>query len=275
MTAEYSFDENQTELMKRCALPILLVLTALAIGISILALASGYVTVFQNLFYFPILVASISCPRKGLYFTTACSALYFILIVPVFGYYNEIAAALIRVFFFELVAVVVGYLSWKRQKAENALKEQLTNLNDIVQRQTEYIKMELDDARRLETAYRSETGYHEKIIDGAAVAILNWNPEGYIIKANPAVCDFLRIRESELLGRRITAILPLDESGLTTYPTYVETDIHTTGGQIAKALWVISRIEETAGEENPMVYMAIGVALPSRVLLEESLSGHR
>ncbi len=258
-----TFEEDRLELIKRCIIPAVALTLALAIGISALCLSAGYINVFQNLFYLPILIVTICYPGAGLPFATFCSAVYFTLIFLVFGYRSEIVAILTRIAFFELITGVVAYMAMKLKDTENALKNQLANLGTIVQEQTDYISRELEESHRLENAYRRATVYHEMIMGQAGAAIVIWNPEQYITGVNPVLCQYLGMDESDLVGRKITSILPLEESGIYAYPVRIETMVRSGDGALKRGIWVVSEIRET-GQDKPLAYMSIGQEVPER-----------
>ena len=73
-----------------------IVTTFFAIAVSIYYLRSGQFIVFQNLFYFPIIIACIYYLRKGFVFSVLLAFLYFFLIVAHTADSNLIREALIR-----------------------------------------------------------------------------------------------------------------------------------------------------------------------------------
>lgn len=258
-----TLEEDRLDLIKRCIIPAVAVTLALSIGISVLCLSAGYINVFQNLFYIPILIVTVYYPRKGLIFASLCSLVYFSLIYLIFGYRSELFSVLFRIAFFELITAVVAYMAMKLKDTETALKNQLANLGSIVQEQTDYISRELEESHRLENAYRRATVYHEMIIGQAGAAIVIWNPEQYITGVNPVFCRYLGMDETDLVGRKITSILPLEESGICTYPLRLETMVRTGDGSLKRGVWVVSEIRET-GHEKPMAFMSIGQEVTDR-----------
>ena len=92
----------------------LIVTTFLSIGVSLYFLHMGTSVVFQNLYYFPILIACIFYQKKGLIFSITLSAFYFFLVILFSNSQTIISLALIRVFIFITIASVVTFLSQMR-----------------------------------------------------------------------------------------------------------------------------------------------------------------
>lgn len=262
---ESNLDDNRLVLVKRFAVPAITVTTILAIGIEMVCLSIGLTYVFQNLFYIPILIAAGNYPKRALSFTTACCAVYAVLVIGVFGYHDELTAVLVRVLFFELITVVVSSMSARCGNAEVALRTQLTNLNEIVHEQTEYISRELEQSHQLEMAYRNATKYHEMVLGQTGAAIMIWNPEDYVTKVNGALSELLGIESSELIGRKVQTILPLAERGASGYPFRMETALRATEGRPRRALWTVSEVLDTE-RETVVAKMAVGQELPDQYL---------
>ena len=103
---------------------ILITLMTIAIFIvSIISLLSGWQTIFQNLFYFPIILACVYYVKRGFVFSVLLACGYFILMACFSQDFVVLEGALIRVLIFVLVAGVITYLSLIRIQAEEALKE--------------------------------------------------------------------------------------------------------------------------------------------------------
>ena len=106
-------------------LPLILIII-LTIGIfivSLISLLSGWQTIFQNLFYFPIILACVWYVKRGFVFSVLLACGYFVLMACFSQDFVVLEGALIRVLIFILVAGVITYLSQIRIRAENALKE--------------------------------------------------------------------------------------------------------------------------------------------------------
>ncbi|MEI6293157.1 MAG: PAS domain-containing protein, partial [Methanomicrobiales archaeon] len=106
-------------------LPLILIigLTIVIFIVSIISLLSGWQTIFQNLFYFPIILACVYYVRRGFVFSVVLACSYFVLMAIFSNDLVVLEGALIRVLIFILVAGVITYLSMIRIRAEDALKE--------------------------------------------------------------------------------------------------------------------------------------------------------
>jgi len=106
-------------------LPLILItfITIAIFIISIVSLLSGWQTIFQNLFYFPIILACIYYVKRGFVFSLLLACSYFVLMAIFSQDSVVLEGALIRVLIFVLVAGVITYLSIIRIKAEKALKK--------------------------------------------------------------------------------------------------------------------------------------------------------
>jgi PAS domain S-box-containing protein len=105
-------------------LPIFLAILTIAIVIiSIISLLSGWQTIFQNLFYFPIILACVYYVKRGFVFSVLLACGYFVLMACFSQDLLVLQGAFIRVLIFILVAGVITYLSIIRIRAEEALKE--------------------------------------------------------------------------------------------------------------------------------------------------------
>jgi PAS domain S-box-containing protein len=107
----------------RFPLLLLSLLTVIVFIFSIISLMSGWQTIFQNLFYFPILLACVYYLRRGFVFSVILACSYFILMAIFSQDPVVLQGALIRVLIFILVAGVITHLSIIRIRAEGALKE--------------------------------------------------------------------------------------------------------------------------------------------------------
>jgi PAS domain S-box-containing protein len=104
----------------------LILITILTIGIfivSLISLLSGWQTIFQNLLYFPIILACVWYAKRGFVFSVILACGYFVLMVYFSNDPVVLQGAFIRVLIFILVAGVITYLSQIRIRAEKALKE--------------------------------------------------------------------------------------------------------------------------------------------------------
>jgi len=111
--------------LKKRWLPLILivVLTIAIYIVSIISLLSGWQTIFQNLFYFPIILACVYYVKRGFVFSVILACSYFVLMAVFSKDLVVLEGALVRVLIFILVAGVITYLSMIRIRAEEALKE--------------------------------------------------------------------------------------------------------------------------------------------------------
>ena len=94
-----------------------------AVAISVYYLTLDRFIVFQNLFYFPIIISCIYYLKRGFVFSVFLSCLYFLFIVIHTTDSVILIQALIRVIIFIAVAGIVTFLSMHRQREEELLLE--------------------------------------------------------------------------------------------------------------------------------------------------------
>lgn len=124
---------NNPQTIRSIRTPFVLVAitTLAAIAISIYCLLSGWVIIFQNIFYFPIIIACMYYKKKGFIFSTALSIIYFLLVMVFTKDPAVIMQALIRAFIFAGIAGIVTNLSIKRRQGEAVLTESETRYRNI------------------------------------------------------------------------------------------------------------------------------------------------
>jgi len=113
---------------------VIAVTTLATIAVSIYCLLSGWVIIFQNLFYVPIIIACVYYTKKGLAFSVVLSFAYLLLIIAFTRDSAIIIQALIRVVIFVGVAGITTFLSIKRKQAEEALCRERDHLEDLNRR---------------------------------------------------------------------------------------------------------------------------------------------
>jgi len=106
--------------------------TAIVIAISIFSLLQGWLTIFQNFFYFPIIISCVFYLKRGFVFSVFLAFLYLGMILSVSRDPVVLEGALIRVIIFILVAGVITYLSMIRIHAEEALLDSERKLTQII-----------------------------------------------------------------------------------------------------------------------------------------------
>lgn len=248
-------------LVKRCAVPVIVLTSSLAIGISVLCLSIGYSIIFPHLYYLPIIFACTNFPRKGFFFTSCLSLLYLFLVLFITHDTVLLGQALVRIICFEAVGFVIAWLSIKRLNAEKALTQQRDKLSTIVRNQNECIKNELQQCHRLESAYRDSYEFYECLMDQNKVPIIVWNSSLYITKTNPAFEQLVGRPRDELLGRKIFAVLPVEEVVRKGYSVTVVLPVQGNDGGVHQMIWTISTIY-TDNPADPSAAIAIGQEIP-------------
>jgi PAS domain S-box-containing protein len=105
------------------------VLTIAIFIISVISLLSGWQTIFQNLFYFPIILACVYYVKRGFVFSVLLACGYFVLMGCFSQDFVMLEGAFVRVLIFILVAGVITYLSMIRIRAEDTLYESKRQLD--------------------------------------------------------------------------------------------------------------------------------------------------
>jgi PAS domain S-box-containing protein len=107
--------------------------SVLCIAISIFSLKSGTFIVFQNLFYFPIIISCFYYKKQGFAISVALSCIYFFLIIAFTSDPMIIGNAVIRVIIFIFIAAVVTALAIARVRAEDALRRSEANYRSVIE----------------------------------------------------------------------------------------------------------------------------------------------
>jgi PAS domain S-box-containing protein len=149
---------------------IVAVTTLAAIATSIYCLSSGWVIIFQNLFYVPIIIACVFYTKKGFAFSVFLSFIYLFLIIAFTRNSAVIIQALVRVCIFVGVAGVTTFVSIKRKRVEQALKETL----------------------ELKQAVLNNISYAVSVID---------TTDFTIVSANKPFLDTYKLEEEEAIGK--------------------------------------------------------------------------
>jgi PAS domain S-box-containing protein len=153
--------------------------TIISISICVYCLSSGITIIFQNLFYFPIIIACVFFGKKGFAFSIALAWLYFIFVLIFSADISTTWQALIRVIIFMLVAAVISYLSSAR---ENAVKKQI---------QTQAL--------------------YKNVVDSATkVSIIATDKDGIITAFNSGAEQMLGYRGEEAIGTKTPAFIHLE-----------------------------------------------------------------
>jgi len=157
---------------KKGWLPLVLIaiLTVAIFIVSVISLLSGWLAIFQNLFYFPIILACVYYVRRGFVFSVLLACGYFLLMAIFSQDPVVLQSALIRVMIFILIAGVITYLCIIRLRAEEAL-------------------------RASEIRYRR---LFETTQDGILIIDAD---TGKIVDANPFLIDLLGLPHEQFIGK--------------------------------------------------------------------------
>lgn len=142
--------------------------TLLAVGVSLYFLRTGRFIIFQNLFYFPIIIACVYYLKRGFAFSAGLALLYFILVSVHTDNFIIIAEALVRFVIFILIAGIMTFISLR-----------LKRMNEKFLRDTE----EWEDA-------------FDAVPDLVAVIDNNFR----IVKANRAMAERLHLTQEACVG---------------------------------------------------------------------------
>jgi len=154
-------------------LPLILiaVLTIAIFIVSIISLLSGWQTIFQNLFYFPIILACVYYVKRGFVFSVILACSYFVLMAVFSKDLVVLEGALVRLLIFILVAGVITYLSMIRIRAEEALKESEEFNRGLVENMPNLVLV-YDHERKIRYVNRTATmilGYSAEELEGTDV----------------------------------------------------------------------------------------------------------
>lgn len=222
--------------------PVLVLLTVLAIGLTVLCLSFGYTIVFQNLYYLPIIMVCVNYPKRGMLFTTCVSAVYVLLIVAITRDPSLLAPALVRFAFFELVAGIMVHLSARKAETEASLKADRDTLTEKIAAQDEFIHTELEKSQRLANTYREMNQHEQMLFNRLAIPLLVLNPDRYIIRVNEEFTKLCGRQETDLVGRKLATLPLLEEASKKPYGTSVEADLTGADGSLHPVLWSFSAI---------------------------------
>lgn len=119
----------------------IIALTIISIIISIIFLRHDVLYIFQNIYYFPIILSCAFYPKKGFYFSIFITFLYFAFIYYFNNQSQILIEALVRCAFFIIIASVVTYLSHIRIQTFQELRQSqlkyeslLSNVSGLIYR---------------------------------------------------------------------------------------------------------------------------------------------
>ncbi len=152
---------------KNLPLIVLLITSLLSIMVSILALRSGTYIIFQNLFYFPVIIACYYYKRTGFIVAIALALSYFMLTAAYTSDSSVILNAIIRAIIFIAIGAIVAGMSAARTRTEEKLMLK---------------------------------AFNESIVQNISDGIVVLNDRGEVFFANPALQKLLGYTADELKG---------------------------------------------------------------------------
>ncbi len=152
--------------------------TLVAIAVSFYYLNAGEFFVFQNIFYFPIIIACLYYLKRGFVFSLLLAFLYLFLMTSYTADFTLIREAMIRVVLFILVAGVVTFISFQRREAQLALRES-------------------------EERYRT-------MVENTRDLIYTTDRKGFLTYVNPMLEKTMGYAEGELLGKSFADLIAPD-----------------------------------------------------------------
>lgn len=223
--------------------PAIVLLSALAVGVGIISLCLGYPYVFQNLFYFPIILVCVWFPRKGLPITGLLSLIYIAMILLLHDSRSEVIPALIRIAFFLLVGAVIVYQSKRCRSQESQLLAHQESLKKTIEEQTERIHQELDQSHRMEKAYKDTCGHYELILESLKTPLAILNTDLYITNTNAAFEKLTGYPRSELRGRKLSTVLQIEDASIREFGRDSGQEL----AHKAQVRWIFTGVSEAEG----------------------------
>jgi signal transduction histidine kinase len=178
------------------------VTTLATIAISIYCLLSGWVIIFQNLFYVPIIIACVYYTKKGFAFSVVLSFIYLVIIIAVTRDPAVMIEALLRVVIFVGVAGVTTFLSMKLKQAEEELIRHREHLEELVAGRTKELRTA--NARLTEEVTERKRAEDELMQRAEDLTRSNAELEQFAYVASHDLQEPLRMVASytQLLGKR-------------------------------------------------------------------------
>lgn len=169
----------------KVSLYALIISSLIVIILTIISLSLGITIVFQNLYYFPIIIACAFYLRKGFIFSLILIGIYGLFILIFAHTQNELISALIRILIF---IVVAGVVTWLSSRYEERTKE-------LIESEKKF--------KQLFNANDSGIALHEIICDERG------NPVDYrFLNVNPSYEKMTGLLGSDIVGKTVREILP-------------------------------------------------------------------
>src|ERR1035437_10248687 len=96
---------NNSSLGRKFVLPAIIFLTILGTVVPLYRFTHGYKLFFNGALFLPIVLTCIYYPKKGILYTTCVSVIYVLVLLLFPRYPALLITAIIRVIFFEIVAI--------------------------------------------------------------------------------------------------------------------------------------------------------------------------
>ena len=130
----------------RTPLIVIIASTVIVLAVSVFSIVQGWLTIFQNLFYFPIIISCVYYQKRGFVFSVILAGTYFAMMLAVTRDLATLEGALIRVIIFIVVAAVITYISVIRVRTEAALRDSEIKFREIFNSANDAIQVnEIDD----------------------------------------------------------------------------------------------------------------------------------
>jgi len=176
--------------------------SVLSITVSIISLLIGITIVFQNLFYFPIIIACAFYLKRGFIYSLLLTGIYGILILIFAQSSGELVSALVRIVIFILVGGVVTWFSSRYFEITDELLESEKKFRDL---------FDANDAG---------VAIHEVVYDDTGEAV-----DYRFLDINPAYKQLTGLQAVDIIGKSVCDLLP----GTEEYWIKTFTDVSNTG----------------------------------------------
>jgi len=182
-------------------LPLILlsILTLVSLIISIVLVNLGLAIIFV-----PIILACMYYAKRGFVFSVFLVCIYFFLTITLSSDLNVLQIAAIRAPVFIFVAGVITYLSLQRTRVEEGLLKKTEELHAAYEELTaseEELRHNLEELTLQEQALRESDERYRLINDASLDYIYSYDKAGRFTSANRSLCDAMRLRNDQILGR--------------------------------------------------------------------------
>jgi PAS domain S-box-containing protein len=168
----------------------LIVSTIFAIAVSFYCLNTGRYIVFQNLFYFPIIIACVYYLRNGFLFSVLLTLFYLLLVLAYTSNSMIIRDAFIRVAIFIMVAGIISAISLKKDIAERALGRDIT------------------ERKRVEELLRQQKEEQQVVFNAIPAMIFYKDTGNKFIRVNRALAEVSGMTVEQIEGNTCFNLFP-------------------------------------------------------------------